>query len=112
MHAMVLRPQGDGSVAVPPGGVSEDLPLPLEQDPNEIHTYTRAKLTKPDGADGKGGTRLCIQKGDYLAFTTSGGFGGFAQDNPEQIYVDGAEFQVFGPSRTTTSFLRQGGAFT
>ncbi len=109
MHVMVLRPQGDGSVAVAPGGVSEDLPLPFGGDANQVSTYTRANLTKPDGADGKGGTRLCVQKGDYIAFTTSGGFGGFAQDNPEQVYVNGAEFQVFAPSRTTTTLFHNQG---
>ena len=112
MHAMVLRPQDNGSVAVVPGGVSENLPLPVGSDPNQINTYTRAQLTKPDGADGKGGTRLCIQKGDYLSFTTSGGFGGFAQDNPEQIYVHGAQFQVFGATRSTSFSTTRAGPTT
>ncbi len=111
MHVMVLRPQDNGSVAVVPGGVSENLPLPIGSDPNQINTYTRAQLTKPDGADGKGGTRLCIEKGDYLAFTTSGGFGGFAKDNPEQTYVHGAQFQVFGATRSISMFHNQGGAY-
>lgn len=114
VHITVLRPQADGRVVMVGSSVSQNLPLPLAQDPNQINTYTRDQLDKPDGADGKGGTRLCIQKGDYIGYASTGGFGGDARQNPEQIYTDGAHFQVFGAVRTrsASSIFNRGGAFT
>lgn len=112
MHVMVLRPQDDGTVKTVSGGVSRDLPLPFGGDPQRINTYTRAELDRPDGADGKGGSRVCIQKGDILSFTTSGGFGGFAKDNPKQVYTNGAPFQVFASGvRSVISDHLMGGAY-
>lgn len=89
MHAQVLRPNADGSVTVPGGGTSRDLPLPFGGDPQRINTYMRSEIDMPDGADGKGGSRLCIRKGDYIALATSGGYG-------PGTYPSGAEFQMFG----------------
>ena len=100
LHVAVLRPRADGSVQMIGSSVSQDLPLPLTQNPDQINTYTRSELDLPDGADGKGGTRLCIQKGDFIGYAPTGGFGGDARQNPEQIYTKGVHFQVFGASRT------------
>lgn len=113
-HVLVLRPQDDGRVAIAGyTGISHDLPLPIysEDDPNRVTTWTRSQLTRPEGHP-DGPSRLCIQEGDYLGFTTSGGFGGFYDENPEQIYVNGARFQVFAPVRQSTSLVHnQGGAY-
>ncbi len=95
MHAQVLRPNPDGSVTVPAGGTSRNLPLPFGGDPQQISTFTRSQIDMPDGTDGKGGSRLCIQKGDYIALATSGGYGGPMNGYPEGSYPDGAQFQMF-----------------
>ncbi|MGI8622000.1 MAG: hypothetical protein ACR2NB_00625 [Solirubrobacteraceae bacterium] len=86
LHVQVLRPQLGGSVKAIV--TSENLELPFGGDPNRISTYGREQLTKPD-------TRLCIQKGDYVAMATSGGFGGPQNGYPEGSYPNGPEFQMF-----------------
>lgn len=108
MHVIVLRPQGDGTVALAGQkdgtGVSANLDLPLVQDPTHITSYDREQLS--------GTGRLCVQKGDYIALAPTGGFGGNAAENPEQIYVYGAQFQVFARSPGSSSdYFERHGAF-
>lgn len=71
MHVQVVRPQGDGSVKAIT--TSADLPLP----DGGVTTYDLQSFD----------ARLCVEPGDYVALTTSGGGG-----------ADGVPFEVFGRS--------------
>ncbi len=71
MHIQVLRSIGRGKVQVV--STSGDIPLPFGGRANRITTF------RPEG--------MCVRRGDFLALSTSGGFG--------DDYPDGAEFAMF-----------------
>ena len=71
MHIQVLRSVGRGKVQVV--STSSDIPLPFGGRANRITTF------RPEG--------MCVKRGDFLALSTSGGFG--------DGYPDGAQFAMF-----------------
>ena len=76
MHIQVLRPAAGGKVrAVLTSG---DLKLPVGGRPNRITTYKLQSMP----------ARICVRRGDYVALSTSGGFG--------DGYPNGAQFAMFG----------------
>ena len=76
MHVQVLHPVGGGRVKVT--ATSGDLTLPFGGDKNRLSAYDLQKMP----------ARICVKKGDFVALSTSGGFGAG--------YEDGAEFAMFG----------------
>lgn len=75
MHVQVLRPIGRGRVqAIVTSG---DLTLPFGGDPQRISTYDLQTMP----------ARVCVRRGDYVALSTSGGFGA--------SYPGGAPFRMF-----------------
>jgi hypothetical protein len=76
LHVQVLRPVGDGRVEVMV--TSGDLRLPFGGDRDRITTYRLQRMP----------ARMCVRRGDYVALSTSGGFGA--------DYPDGAPFEMFG----------------
>ena len=76
LHIQVLRPVKGGRVKVMV--TSGDLKLPFGGARDRISTYRLQSMP----------ARMCIRRGDYVALSTSGGFG--------NAYPDGAQFQMFG----------------
>jgi hypothetical protein len=76
MHVQVLRPVGGGRVKAIV--TSPDLKLPFGGSVDRVSSYHLETKSYP----------TCVHKGDYLALSTSGGFG--------PGYPNGAEFQMFG----------------
>jgi hypothetical protein len=76
MHIQVLRPIGGGKVRVMV--TSGNLNLPLGGSADRVSAYTLQALP----------ARICVHKGDYVALSTSGGYGA--------NYPHGAAFQMFG----------------
>lgn len=76
MHVQVLRPVGGGRVKAIV--TSPDLRLPFGGRAGRVSSYHLETRSYP----------TCVHKGDYLALSTSGGFG--------PGYPEGAEFQMFG----------------
>ncbi len=76
MHVQVLHPVGGGKVKVTV--TSGNLTLPFGGDKNRLSAYDLQAMP----------ARICVKKGDYVALSTSGGFG--------TGYEHGAEFQMFG----------------
>jgi hypothetical protein len=90
LHVQVLRPMRDGRVKVIV--TSGDLRLPFGGARDRITTYRLQRMP----------ARVCVRKGDYVAMSTSGGFGA--------DYPDGAQFQMFGavPGSAYAAFTGQG----
>jgi hypothetical protein len=77
MHFQVLR-RVRHSGKVKAIVTSTNMRLPFGGRANRTTTYDLTKMSYP----------LCVRKGDYVALSTSGGFG--------DGYPDGAQFQMFG----------------
>lgn len=76
MHVQVLRPvRGEKRKVMVTSG---NLKLPFGGRRDRVTTYRLQRMP----------ARICVKKGDYIALSTSGGFGA--------EYPDGAQFQMFG----------------
>jgi hypothetical protein len=76
----VLHPQGDGQVQATV--TSENLHVPASGDPNQVNRYGRDALELPT-------SRMCVKKGDYIAFFVNGG---------AEVRSEGVQLQVFARS--------------
>src|SRR4051812_24486585 len=85
LHVVVTRPQAGGDQLIV---ASEELPFPYGGDPQRITSYDLQKLP----------ARICVQPGDHIGMSTSGGFGNhFPQYGsfPDDFYADGAPWRMF-----------------
>jgi hypothetical protein len=86
IHFQDLRPQPDGSYMIM--ATSQEFSLPAAGDPNQVSSFTP--------------TNLCVNAGDRLSLTTSGGF-------DPTFYPMGVDFQIFAPvPGSTTGFYQNG----